>query len=208
MSLADSDISQLSYHAASRRVVIHTRTKTGLIRRDKSVTVTFELLEQYFHLPQAQVASTLVRHEGTSGCELTCWGQGVSLSSFKVACRKLGLDRWPYDKNAQRAASSESLCTSSSSMPRSSSTEDERDVRDIEEQEDIDDLLLEELEENKQEVNAQGQGRRSFAKEPAGGRRSENPAGEDMAEAGSEMGVHSEWLREYLEEREGIETWI
>ncbi|EKX51128.1 hypothetical protein GUITHDRAFT_103049 [Guillardia theta CCMP2712] len=75
---------------APETVVIHSRTKSGLIRRDKAVTVSLERLKGLFGSSQESAAQSL----------------GVSLTSFKGACRKLGLDRWPYTRGKQRPPNS------------------------------------------------------------------------------------------------------
>ncbi|EKX36588.1 hypothetical protein GUITHDRAFT_117244 [Guillardia theta CCMP2712] len=63
-------------------VKIFPRRKKG---EDDSVPrepiyISLELLSRYFHLKQEEVASAL----------------GVSLTSFKGACRRVGLKKWPY----------------------------------------------------------------------------------------------------------------
>eukprot|EP00960_Hanusia_phi_P050431 760226-Hanusia_phi.AAC.12 len=74
------------HHKQADSVIIETRTRTGLVRKDRPVLVSLDVLQDLFHFRQEVAAGML----------------GVSLSSFKVACRKLGISRWPYGREGRR----------------------------------------------------------------------------------------------------------
>ncbi|EKX49894.1 hypothetical protein GUITHDRAFT_104292 [Guillardia theta CCMP2712] len=62
-------------------VTINARSRHGLLRKIKSVQIDLNLLSSMFHMRQDNAARSL----------------GVSLTSLKIACRRLGLSRWPYN---------------------------------------------------------------------------------------------------------------
>ncbi|EKX49895.1 hypothetical protein GUITHDRAFT_104293 [Guillardia theta CCMP2712] len=66
---------------AERVVTINARSRHGLLRKIKSVQIDLNLLSSMFHMRQDNAARSL----------------GVSLTSLKIACRRLGLSRWPYN---------------------------------------------------------------------------------------------------------------
>ncbi len=63
-----------------REVFVHKRGKARLDGPTESVRVSLDVIEQLGSLPLARAAATL----------------GLSETSFKGACRKLGIKRWPY----------------------------------------------------------------------------------------------------------------
>eukprot|EP00960_Hanusia_phi_P010422 305574-Hanusia_phi.AAC.1 len=65
------------------------------------VEVSPSVLEALFHLRQEDAATALVSPGiGLGHRALTCSSceQGISLTSFKSACRRIGLSRWPYNR--------------------------------------------------------------------------------------------------------------
>ncbi|EKX33697.1 hypothetical protein GUITHDRAFT_120087 [Guillardia theta CCMP2712] len=100
--------------APTDSVIIETRTKTGLIRKDRPVVLSQGVLQELFRFRQDVAAnmlvSSLIFSLSLSSLSLSLslslvaltWGaQGVSLTSFKIACRKLGIGRWPYTKDSK-----------------------------------------------------------------------------------------------------------
>mmetsp|Transcript_10094 Transcript_10094/g.23020 ORF Transcript_10094/g.23020 Transcript_10094/m.23020 type:complete len:189 (-) Transcript_10094:20-586(-) len=77
-----------------RVVTINARSRHGLLRKIKSVQIDLNLLSTMFHMRQDNAARAL----------------GVSLTSLKIACRRLGLSRWPYSAaRVEASGSGESL---------------------------------------------------------------------------------------------------
>ena len=63
-----------------REALVHKRGKARNDGKGEAVSITLEGLEQLGSLPLARAAATF----------------GLSATSFKGACRKLGIRRWPY----------------------------------------------------------------------------------------------------------------
>jgi hypothetical protein len=63
-----------------REVLVYKRGKARLDGPTESVRVSLDVIEQLGSLPLERAAATL----------------GLSATSFKGACRKLGIQRWPY----------------------------------------------------------------------------------------------------------------
>eukprot|EP00960_Hanusia_phi_P035242 751570-Hanusia_phi.AAC.5 len=81
---------------AEQTVTVKARIGTGKKMRIKNVELDREKITSLFHLRQEEAAKAL----------------SVSLTSLKVACRRLGINRWPYERiftsSASNAASSSS----------------------------------------------------------------------------------------------------
>ncbi|EKX48542.1 hypothetical protein GUITHDRAFT_105684 [Guillardia theta CCMP2712] len=68
--------------AAAVKVNARTRVQDGSGRKTRKVELTVNALEQFYHMRQEDAAAIL----------------GVSLSSLKSSCRRLGISRWPYSR--------------------------------------------------------------------------------------------------------------
>jgi len=85
---------------AERVVTINARSRHGLLRKIKSVQIDLNLLSSMFHMRQDNAARSLVSPRLLLSRTQPCTdghAQGVSLTSLKIACRRLGLSRWPYN---------------------------------------------------------------------------------------------------------------
>ncbi|EKX34097.1 hypothetical protein GUITHDRAFT_155840 [Guillardia theta CCMP2712] len=65
-------------------VVIRARTRHGLLRKSRSVKLDLNMISTLYNMRQEDAATTL----------------GISLTSLKIACRRLGLKRWPNSRVA------------------------------------------------------------------------------------------------------------
>eukprot|EP00960_Hanusia_phi_P049375 759523-Hanusia_phi.AAC.1 len=68
--------------ATAVKVNARTRIQDGSGRKTRKVELTVNMLEPLYHTRQEDAAAIL----------------GVSLSSLKSSCRKLGISRWPYSR--------------------------------------------------------------------------------------------------------------
>ncbi|EKX49951.1 hypothetical protein GUITHDRAFT_104346 [Guillardia theta CCMP2712] len=89
---------------AEQVVTVKARIGTGKKMRIKNVELDLSKIKSLFHLRQEEAAKTLC----------------VSLTSLKVACRRLGINRWPYERVFTSSASN---AQPSSSKPQDSSGE-------------------------------------------------------------------------------------
>ncbi|EKX42879.1 hypothetical protein GUITHDRAFT_111246 [Guillardia theta CCMP2712] len=64
------------------KIVPRPRKHTSPATLQREVTLDAQLLQGLFHVRQEEAAEQL----------------GVCLTSFKAACRRLGIQRWPYTK--------------------------------------------------------------------------------------------------------------
>jgi len=64
--------------------VIRARTRHGLLRKSRSVKLDLNMISTLYNMRQEDAATTL----------------GISLTSLKIACRRLGLKRWPNSRVA------------------------------------------------------------------------------------------------------------
>ncbi|EKX38107.1 hypothetical protein GUITHDRAFT_115661 [Guillardia theta CCMP2712] len=73
-----------------QRIAVQARPRHS--NKRETVQLSRLLLSQLFHLRQQEAAHHL----------------GISLTSLKTACRRLGLDRWPYTRDRSSSSSSSS----------------------------------------------------------------------------------------------------
>ncbi|EKX42650.1 hypothetical protein GUITHDRAFT_111329 [Guillardia theta CCMP2712] len=66
-----------------RPIKIFPRRKQGQPSRGPDVYLTHDRLASFFHMRQKDAAEKL----------------GISLSAMRSACRRLGIERWPYSKS-------------------------------------------------------------------------------------------------------------
>ncbi|EKX37010.1 hypothetical protein GUITHDRAFT_116875 [Guillardia theta CCMP2712] len=140
-----------------------------------AVNISVETLEQLFHLRQDEAANTL----------------GVSLTSFKLACRKLGLDRWPYLRKAQQGSGSETPGSSSTGVG------DAHDAEAV--QATFDMLVLEEVKEERGDSSTPAlllEGNFAIGQHGEDTHKPWEPNGEQM------WSLESDWLQEYMEASE------
>ena len=91
----------------SSRVFVSARARRGANRpflheRSREVEITRHVILDHIHMRQVDAARALVRipQQYTTPdlpCLLCC--QGISLTSLKTACRRLGFSRWPYSRH-------------------------------------------------------------------------------------------------------------
>ncbi|EKX42649.1 hypothetical protein GUITHDRAFT_111328 [Guillardia theta CCMP2712] len=85
---------------------IFPRRKQGQTTRAPDVSLTYERVSSFFHMRLEDAAHELVRAmliQYDKFFDLTQTLQGISLTALRSACRRLGIERWPYSRSGREA---------------------------------------------------------------------------------------------------------